>query len=72
MLDILHLSQGAIFIGQIRPMAGLGEEVSLLDLRSVVAGLQPLTLLTGVVTVAVIILGPKLTRKIPGPAFVPS
>ncbi len=58
-----------IFIGQIRPMAGLGKETSFLDPGSVLAGFQPLTLLTGVVTIATIMLGPRVTRKIPGSAL---
>ena len=56
-----------IFIGQIRPMTGLDEATRIFDLEAVVAGFQPLTLLTGAVTIAAILLGPRLTRKIPGP-----
>ncbi|MDH3402788.1 MAG: SulP family inorganic anion transporter [Acidobacteriota bacterium] len=58
-----------IFLGQIRPLAGLAKETSLFDLTAVRDGFQPLTLLTGVVTAAAIMLGPKLVRTIPGPAF---
>jgi SulP family sulfate permease len=58
-----------IFVGQIRPLVGLGKETSLSDLGSIGADFQPLTLLTGVITVTAIMLGPRVTRKIPGPAF---
>jgi MFS superfamily sulfate permease-like transporter/CRP-like cAMP-binding protein len=52
-----------IFLGQIRPMLGLARDNLLTDFNS----MQPLTLVVGLVTIAVIFLGPKLTKKIPPP-----
>ncbi len=58
-----------IFVGQIRPMMGLDKAISLLDRDAILAGFQPLTLLTGMVTVAAIMLGPRVVRKVPGAVF---
>ena len=52
-----------IFLGQIRPMLGLARDNMLTDFNS----MQPLTFVVGLVTIAAIFLGPKLTKKIPPP-----
>ncbi len=54
-----------IFASQINTLLGLGTQVPLVEIGSYLASIQPLTLLVGVLTCAVILKGAKITGSIP-------
>ncbi|MGE0488357.1 MAG: SLC26A/SulP transporter family protein [Vulcanimicrobiota bacterium] len=54
-----------IFLGQVRPFLGLPSLTAWTDVLRL-QGLQPWTLLVGLVTVVAVVVTPRLTKKVPG------
>ena len=55
-----------IFLGQVQPFLGVGKEAGFLEIISLKAHVQPLTILVWIITIAVMLLSPKLIRALPG------
>ncbi len=55
-----------IFLGQLRPLFGVGKEVSLMALLTSGAGLRMETLVVGAITIAAMLGSQKITRAVPG------